>query len=247
MSSPLRSPVFAHTAPLAAFLALTSFVPLIAVDNTMLPWWRHSPEQWLYPLQTVLLGVLVWLCRSQYSFRPFRGFFLAAVLGVLGIAWWCLPAYLWKQFTAAGAVVPDWCAWIGLAERKDGFDPSFFQQEPFWYPAALTMRFLRMAVVVPFVEEVFWRGFLMRYVQTEDGDFQKQPFGRHTWPAYFISTLGFMFAHDKTDWLGAIGFGSLMYVVAVRTKSLAACVFMHAVANLLLGIYVMTTRQWGFW
>ena len=247
MSSVFRSPVFAHTAPLAVFLVLTSLVPIITVDNPVLPWWRHSPEQWIYPLQTVLAGVLIWLCRSQFTFRPFRGFFLAAVLGAVGIVWWCLPAFLWQKLTASGTVVPDWCAWIGLAERKDGFDPSFFQEEPFWYPAALIMRFIRMAIVVPFVEEIFWRSFLMRYTQTDEGDFQKQPFGRHTWPAYFISTLGFMFAHDKTDWLGAIGFGSLMYLVAIRTKSLAACVFMHAVANLLLGTYVMSTRQWGFW
>jgi hypothetical protein len=38
-----------------------------------------------------------------------------------------------------------------------------------------------------------------------------------------------------------------VYFVAVRTKSLAACVVMHAVANLLLGVYVVSTKQWGFW
>jgi membrane protease YdiL (CAAX protease family) len=38
-----------------------------------------------------------------------------------------------------------------------------------------------------------------------------------------------------------------MYFVAVRTKSLGACVFMHAVGNLALGLYVMKTQQWGFW
>jgi hypothetical protein len=38
-----------------------------------------------------------------------------------------------------------------------------------------------------------------------------------------------------------------MNFLCVRTKSLGACVWMHAVANLLLGFYVMKTRQWGFW
>ena len=35
--------------------------------------------------------------------------------------------------------------------------------------------------------------------------------------------------------------------VAIRTKSLFACVICHAVANLLLGIYVTLTQQWGYW
>ena len=56
-----------------------------------------------------------------------------------------------------------------------------------------------------------------------------------------------MAAHAPVDWTGALGFGTLMYVLAVRSKSLGACVVMHAVANLLLGLYVMWTRQWGFW
>ena len=46
---------------------------------------------------------------------------------------------------------------------------------------------------------------------------------------------------------GALVFGSLMYFLCIRSKSLAACASMHAVANLLLGIYVLKTRQWGFW
>ena len=53
--------------------------------------------------------------------------------------------------------------------------------------------------------------------------------------------------HQPGDYLGALIFGTLMYFLCVRTKSLAACVIMHAIANLILGIYVMKTRLWGFW
>jgi membrane protease YdiL (CAAX protease family) len=54
-------------------------------------------------------------------------------------------------------------------------------------------------------------------------------------------------AHASIDYAAAIVFGSLMYWLAVRTKSLAACVLAHAVANLILGVYVMVTQQWGYW
>jgi hypothetical protein len=33
----------------------------------------------------------------------------------------------------------------------------------------------------------------------------------------------------------------------VRTRSLGACVIMHATSNFLLGLYIMMTRQWGLW
>ena len=40
---------------------------------------------------------------------------------------------------------------------------------------------------------------------------------------------------------GLLGPGSL------RTKSLSACVISHAVANLALGVYVLTTGDWKYW
>ena len=46
--------------------------------------------------------------------------------------------------------------------------------------------------------------------------------------------------HNTEDYFGAFVGGALVYFVAVRTKSLGACVFMHA-----LGLYVMKTQQWG--
>jgi CAAX prenyl protease-like protein len=247
MTPALRTPTIAHVAPLAVLLGLSALVPLVVVENTMLPWWRHAPEQWVYPLQTVIVGVLLWRLRGFYTFTPLRGFPLAVIFGIIGILWWGLPALLWQKLTAAGVTVPAWCEWLGLAEREEGFDPTLFRDHPPWHATALAMRFIRLAIIVPFVEEIFWRGFLMRYVQADGGNFQRIPFGRHSWRAFAVSTLGFMLVHHHTDWVGALGFGSLMYVLAVRTKSLAACVLMHAVANLLLGAYVVTTEQWGFW
>lgn len=247
MSLPRISATTAHVAPLVLFLAFTALASVVGVENTALPWWRHAPEQWVYPLQTVVVGVLLLAFRRHYTFQPIRGLLLAALLGIVGIVWWCLPAFTCQKLTAGGVQVPEWCEWLGLAERKDGFDAGFFHDHTFWYAAALVMRFVRMVVVVPFVEEIFWRGFLMRYVQADGGDFRRIPFGRHSWAAFAVSTLGFMLVHDVTDWLGALGFGSLMYLLALRTKSLAACVLMHAVANLLLGLYVVSTEQWGFW
>ena len=243
----LSNPTLAHVLPLAVFLVFTSLPGLFLIDNTQLPWWRHAPEQWVYPLQTLVVGALLLVFRKHYTFKPFRGFGLAVLLGFVGIVLWLLPAFIYQKLTASGVEVPEWAEWFGLAPRLDGFDPSFFQENTFWYVSALVMRFIRMVVIVAFAEEIFWRGFLMRYVQADGDPFLRVPFGKHSWAAFGIVTVCFMVAHNSVDWLGALIFGSLMYFLAVRTKSLGACVLMHAVANLLLGIYVVATKQWGFW
>jgi len=237
----------AHVAPLAVFMLLTSVVPLVAIENSALPWWRSAPEHWVYPLQTlVCLGLLAFFWRN-YSFRPARGFMLATVLGIAGIGVWILPGWFYMTGDPEHVGGAPGIPLLGYIARREGFDPSIFEESPLGYAGVLFFRFLRLIVVVPLVEEIFWRGFLMRYVIAGDRPFTGVPFGTHSWKAFGVTTGAFMLVHAKEDWLGALVFGSLMYFLCVRTKSLGACVWMHAVANLLLGIYVMKTRQWGFW
>ena len=57
----------------------------------------------------------------------------------------------------------------------------------------------------------------------------------------------FGLAHCGPDFVPALACGALFNWIAIRTRSLSACVLAHAVTNLLLGFYIMTTRQWGFW
>ena len=141
-----------------------------------------------------------------------------------------------------------WWKILGFTSRTGGFDPiDAGESDSVYYWLSVGMRFVRMVVVVAFVEEIFWRGFLMRFLLDKDGDYWEQPFGKFSWLSYVVVTLLFMFAHAPSDYFGALVYGSLTYGVAVSTKSLAACVLMHAVANLVLGIYIMMTGQLGYW
>ena len=56
-----------------------------------------------------------------------------------------------------------------------------------------------------------------------------------------------MLIHSPSDYFGAYIYGSITYFVAVKTKSLCACIIMHAVANFLLGCYVLKTENFGYW
>ena len=109
------------------------------------------------------------------------------------------------------------------------------------------MRFFRATVVVALAEELFWRGFLMRFVCDWEGDYWRQPFGRASWLTYLIVTGLFIFSHDSMDWAAAWVYGSLTYLLCVLSKSLGACVMMHATANFLMGLYIIAYGKFGLW
>lgn len=242
-----ESATAAHVLPLAVFMLLTGVPEALRIANSELPWYRQAPEHWVYPLQTIFVGGLLLFFRKHYRLVPWRGLGFATLLGVVGIALWIAPAWLFEQWAAAGKTLPEWTSWLGFVERKEGFNPEVLAAWPSWQGASIGMRFVRLVVIVPLIEELFWRGFLMRYVRAGDLDWPQVPFGSHAWRVYGIVTVLVMLVHNPADYFAAFVWGSLVYWVAVRTKSLGACVVMHAVANLLLGIYILQTRQWGFW
>lgn len=243
----LKSTTAAYTLPLIAFMLVTEVAGMVRIENRDLPWYRHAPEHWVYPLQCLAIGTLLWLYRRHYTFAPWRGLWFAAWMGAAGIAIWIAPGILYELWMKPGATPPDWWDWLGIVERREGFDPTLFVDQPLAYAATVAMRFLRMVLIVPLVEELFWRGFLMRYVQAGDKPFTSIPFGRHTWQAYWITTIAVTLVHQPSDYLAAFIWGTLVYVVAVKTRSLGACVLMHAVGNLLLGLHIMNTHLWGYW
>jgi membrane protease YdiL (CAAX protease family) len=73
------------------------------------------------------------------------------------------------------------------------------------------------------------------------------PFGTHSWLGFAIVTVMVMLAHAPQDYLAALVWGAFMYFLAVRSRSLGACIIMHALGNFLLGLYALRTQQWGFW
>ena len=239
--------VVAHVAPLLVFMLLAELVSLFGVSNSELPWYRRAPEHWVYPLQCVVAGLLLLAFRRDYVLRPARGLNLAVVAATLGIAFWIAPGIAYDRLHLDGAETPGWWEWLGMVPRREGFNPTVFEPGGAAYYLTVVLRFFRMVIIVPLVEELFWRGFLMRYVQAGERPFTSVPFGTHSWKAFWITTLAVTLIHQPSDYLAAFVWGSLMYGVAVKTRSLWACAIMHAVGNLLLGLHVMNTQMWGYW
>ena len=219
----------AYLAPFVGFLAVMFFGEIVGwLFKGHAFWMLAEPRYWVLPLQTLVGGALVARYWRFYDLRlPARPLF-ATLIGVVALIIWIAPQ-----------------EWLGTAARLDGFHPEFFGAEGWPYWANVTTRFVRLIIVVPLLEEIFWRGFLLRYFI--DDDFTDVPIGAFSWKSFGIVTGGFCLEHSFADWPAAILTGALFNLVAYRTRSLSACVLTHAVTNLLLGIWVMRTGQWGFW
>jgi CAAX prenyl protease-like protein len=240
----------AHVYPFVAFmsfmLVLILLGPIIEWRHPDAPWWRQDPAQFIYPVQTIFaLGFLIHYWRS-YTFNwSFKWSLVGIFFGVIGIGFWLLPTTLYDYLKLSGAT-HGWLHTLGVADRREGFNPGILQNH-YAYWASLSMRFFRAVVVVAFVEEILWRGFLMRFVCDWEGDYWKQPFGRPNWLSYLVVTGLFIVAHAPIDYAGALIYGSMTYVLCIWSKNLGSCVVMHATANLLMGIYAISYGKYGLW
>ncbi len=243
----------AHVVPLAVFMLLLAPFQLTGWLEWKHPdaaWWQQYPEQWQYPLQSLITIGLLLFFRKNYELKWSRHVFFGALMGAVGIGIWILPTQLhtWMGLEGDQEGI---LKWLGVMPREQGFNPQDladkFGGDARAYWASLIMRFFRAVVVVALVEEIFWRGFLMRFLLDMDHDYWKVPFGKPAWISYGVVTVAFMLVHQPVDYAAEFIYGSLTYWVAVRTKSLLACVVMHGVANLLMGWYAIAFGKFGLW
>lgn len=242
----------AQLVPFGAFmlllLLLQVFGTYVQLDTPSAPWWRRFPEQWLYPLQVLVCLPLLARWWRWYEFRwSWKWSAVGVLFGAVGIGFWVLPSFLYDRMGLEGEATGA-LKWLGVAARDEGFNPGdvFADGSSAWW-ASLVVRFIRAAVVVALVEEIFWRSFVMRYALDWDGDYWKQPFGKPSWLSFGVVTGMFVLAHQAPDRPAAVIYGTMTYALCVWSRNLGACVVMHAVANLLMGLYIMGTGNYGLW
>jgi CAAX prenyl protease-like protein len=128
-----------------------------------------------------------------------------------------------------------------LGGHRVGFDPNGMRPIPRW--GFIGIRMLGLVALVPLIEELFWRSFLIRWLI--DQNFQRVPIGRVTPLAVAITSVLFALAHP--EWLPALVTGLLWAWLLWWTSSLTSCLVSHITANLALGLYVIMTGEWKYW
>lgn len=220
----MRHPAIPYVAPFAAFIAI------MAIEKA-----TGLPTAWMYPLRAVAtLAVLLAVSRAPLAKRPARPF-ASIVLGALVFALWVGPdvvfgpgyRHFWLfENSVTGKAVSSIPIALGAS---------------FWF---LALRTASCALLVPPVEELFWRGWLMRWIV--DNDFQKIPLGAYQASAFWLVALMFAAEHGPY-WEVGLATGIIYNWWMVRTRNLTDCIVAHAVTNGLLSAYVLATHQFQYW
>lgn len=224
--------IFQRTAPFAMFMAF------IAVEEVMRfatqQHWLNLPVTllyYLYPIKTVAVGFLLYKFLGNYQelrlqdLWQLRNTISVVVLGLLTFAIW---------------ISADWV--VTLTPPPAGFNPTLLSTGM----ARVVMTAFRLAgavLVVPLMEELFWRSFLLRYLV--DTEFETIPIGCFTWSSFLISTI--LFGLEHHFFLAGMIAGAVYNVIVYKTKSIVQCVLAHAITNLALACYVLYTGKWYFW
>jgi len=186
---------------------------------------------YLYPAKTLVTGYLLYVFKDHYYELSVRDLVkLPATIAAIGTG--LLVFALWIKM--------DWV--LTAAGVPQGFNPSLLPGRS----AQIAMILFRIAgavLVVPLMEELFWRSFLIRYII--DRDFENVRLGTFTWASFLITVVLFGLEHNYL--LAGIMAGIFYNLVLYKTRSLAQCVLSHAVTNLLLSIYVVSTGKWQYW
>lgn len=100
-----------------------------------------------------------------------------------------------------------------------------------------------MTLIVPPLEEVFYRSFLYRYIASQN--FLAVPMNRFIPLPFFVTIAVFGFTHN--EWLAGILCGAAYQWLVIRKNRLGDAMTAHAITNLLLGIYIVIYGKWYFW
>jgi len=196
---------------------------------------------WVYPLKTLAVAGALWYFRRDYeelrpSFSP-----LAVIVGLVAIAIWIgIDRFYPKVDELLMSFERVLSQIMHSPPPKDGLPVPF---DPSGRHAFIPFRIVGAVAVVPVMEELFWRAFLVRWLVDED--FKRVPIGNFTWPSFAITVA--LFGAEHNQWLAGLICGALYNWLLYRTRSVFACIVAHAVSNAALAAWVLARGDWKFW
>lgn len=225
----LRSDAFPRIFPFALFMVFVAASSYLPPPVPVAP--GEFDTRWLYGARAILVGVVLLFLWPRFdelrSSAPLRAgdWGLALLSGIAVLIIW----------------IPLDSGWVTFA-LSPGFDPRAFGLEAIDWPIT-ALRLLGLAVVVPVIEELFWRSFIMRWL--EKPAFLNVDPATVGIRALMISSV--LFALEHSQWLAGFIAGVVYGWIYMRTGKLWVPIIAHAVTNGLLGVYILYTHDWRFW
>lgn len=219
-------PAMARFVPFAVFM-------LFIVAGSIVPElpgiFGHWDTRQLFTLRALvvlaLLGALWVLYSELHDFAlPWRHVLLAVVSGAAVFALWINLDFPWATFGETKSFEP--------LRSDGGID---------WM--LVVFRLLGLAIVVPVMEELFWRSFLLRWIDHQK--FLELPPQQVSLRAIAVSSM--LFASEHQLWFAGLIAGLVYALLYVRTGNLWVPIISHAVTNAVLGAWILATGNWQFW
>lgn len=226
--TPLPAPLFRRAA-LVRCLPFLIYMAFLALAE-LLAWfgWSAAELRWLYAVKIGAVVLALTCCWRQYG--ELKTFPLAAPAVWLALATGVIVLLLWISLGAP---------WMTIG-APGGFDPTSNGRLD-W--ALALVRIAGAALVVPVMEELFWRAFLMRWI---DADAFEAVLPSHiSIKSVLITSVLFGFEHHL--WLAGIVAGLAYAMLYRRHGSLWSPIIAHAVTNAVLGGWVLATGSWSYW
>jgi CAAX protease family protein len=207
-----------------------TFVTFLMLDKV-----APVPAELLYPIRIiVVVGVLLLCSRSVIDFQV-KHALGSILLGMAVFAVWVGPDVLWPHYRSH---------WL-FSNSVTGIVTSSVPPTLRSSLSFILFRSFGCVVVVPVLEELFWRGWLTRWL-IDTHDFRRAPLGAYTASSFWIGSVLFASEHGPfwdVGLLAGIGYNWWM----CRNKSLADCTLAHLVTNGCLSVYVLVAGQWQYW
>jgi CAAX prenyl protease-like protein len=212
------NPVIARVAPFLIFLALTICQGKFGASSLY----------WFYLGKTLAGTWLIWEMRPYVSEMRWAFSWEAIVVGlVVFVAWIGLDPY-YRHLYGGGAT----------GNPADVFGRGSALA---WF--FICVHILGMTLVVPPLEEVFYRSFVYRYLARQN--FLAMPLNQFLPFPFFATAIVFGMSHN--EWLAGILCGMAYQWLVLRKNRLGDAMTAHAITNFLLGIWIVWQGAWNFW
>lgn len=195
-------------------------------------------------------GWVVWVFRNHYPPWGSSRLVIGVIAGVIAAGLWVFGQHLFDRIPLGDHQLGDsltvtWKAPFLTLVRPEALDPHSKYGDGFLFWSHVILKICRAVLLVPIVEELFWRGFLLRALVRWDW-FDKVPWGSFSWRAFLGTSLLSVMQHPG-NWGVSIVCWMLYNALFYWTKSLRCLMLTHAVTNLVLYVYVVRTGDWRFW
>ncbi len=201
----------------------------------------EASRYWIYLLKTLVGAWMVWAvwdlvaeCRWKFSWE-------SIAIGVLVFV-------IWVGLDRFVPSLNELMIQFGLSKPKEKpelpWNPhAFFGQNSALAWFFIAVRILGSSIVVPPLEETFYRSLIYRSIANPN--FEQQPLNRFHATGFFATAVIFGLAHN--EWLAGILCGMAYQWLVIRKGRLGEAMTAHAITNALLGVWIVSQGAWKFW